>query len=109
MGYARFVAGSKRRQPLRVEPSTWTFLTNHAHVLLCLAGEPEPVMRDVAARVGITERAVQRIVADLEEAGYLTRTKEGRQNHYKIRDDLPLRHPVERHRRIASLLALVRS
>jgi DNA-binding IclR family transcriptional regulator len=85
----------------------WTFLTNHAHVLLCVAREPELRMRDVAEQVGITERAVQRIVADLEQAGYLHRSRDGRRNRYEVRTDLPLRHPVERHEHISSLLSLV--
>ena len=85
----------------------WTFLTNHAHVLLCIAREPEVRMRDIADAVGITERAVQRIVADLESAGYLERNRQGRRNHYTVRADRPLRHPIERHERVASLIALV--
>jgi hypothetical protein len=84
----------------------WTFLTNHAHVLLCLARSPELRLRDVAALVGVTERAVQRIVADLEEAGYLTRRKHGRQNEYAIDAERPLRHPVEAHRKVRALLDL---
>jgi DNA-binding transcriptional ArsR family regulator len=87
--------------------SSWTFLTNHAHVLLSIAREPEARMRDVAEAVGITERAVQRIVADLEDAGYVTRLREGRRNRYHVREDLPLRHPVEKHRRVRALLDLV--
>ncbi|MEZ6195841.1 MAG: MarR family transcriptional regulator [Planctomycetota bacterium] len=87
--------------------SAWTFLTNHAHVLLCLAQEPERRMRDVAATVGITERAVQRIIADLEEAGYLTRIREGRRNRYELRRDLPMRHPIERHQPVSALLDLI--
>ncbi|WP_163780451.1 helix-turn-helix transcriptional regulator [Myxococcus vastator] len=90
-----------------LEFPSWTFLTNHAHVLLCIAADPEVRLRDVASRVGITERAVQRIVSDLEEGGYLQREREGRRNHYTVRADLPLRHPVERHRSVASLIALV--
>src|SRR5690349_3872620 len=82
---------------------SWTFLTNHAHVLLCLAREPELRLRDVAGRVGITERAVQRIVADLEEGRYLTRERTGRRNRYEIHPDLPLRHPIEAHRRVGAL------
>jgi hypothetical protein len=85
----------------------WTFLTNHAHVLLCLAREPEVRMRDIAHQVGITERAVQRIVADLEKAGHLARVRQGRRNHYEIRDDLPLRHPIEEHVRISALIDFV--
>lgn len=86
---------------------TWTFLTNHAHVLLCLAKDPEARLRDVADLVGVTERAVQRIVSELEEAGYLERAREGRRNHYVVRPDLPLRHPIEQHRTVASLISLV--
>lgn len=86
---------------------TWTFLSNHAHVLLLLAKEPEILLRDVAIRVGITERAVQRIVADLEDGRYIERERVGRCNRYKVHPELPLRHPIEAHRKIASLIALV--
>jgi len=84
----------------------WTFLTNHAHVLLCLAGRPELRLRDVAVLVGVTERAVQRIVADLEFAGYLTRSRDGRQNRYQIEEDLPLRHAVEAHQTVRALISM---
>ncbi len=94
-------------RPTREPGPAWTFLTNHAHVLLCIAREPEVRMRDVAHLVGITERAVQRIVADLEEAEYIERIRNGRRNRYEVRTDLPLRHPIERHERVASLLVLV--
>jgi DNA-binding IclR family transcriptional regulator len=87
--------------------SEWTFLTNHAHVLFCIAQDPEVRLRDVAARVGITERAVQRIVTDLESEGYLRVSKEGRRNRYEVRDDLPLRHPIERNRSVRALINLV--
>lgn len=87
--------------------ASWTFLTNHAHVLLCLVENPEARMREVALRVGITERAVQRIVAELEEAGYLSRMREGRANRYLVHDDLFLRHPVEGHCTIAELIGMV--
>jgi DNA-binding Lrp family transcriptional regulator len=86
--------------------SGWTFLTNHSHVLICLAGDPEARLRDVADRVGITERAVQSIVADLEAGGIITRQREGRRNRYEIHVDLPLRHPVESHRTVRDLLRL---
>jgi DNA-binding IclR family transcriptional regulator len=86
--------------------AAWTFLTNHAHVLICIAGEPEIRMRDVAARVGVTERAVQRIVAELEAGGYLTVTREGRRNKYVVNPHLPLRHPIEAHRDVGSLIEL---
>ena len=86
--------------------SGWTFLTNHAHVLLCLAANPEIRLRDVALSVGITERAVQRIVTDLEASGYIEIFKEGRRNRYRLHRELPLRHAVERHRTVAALLEL---
>ena len=85
----------------------WTFLSNHAHVLLLLAKEPEIRLRDVAERVGITERAVQRIVADLEHGRYIERVRTGRRNRYKVHPEMPLRHPIEAHRKIASLIHLV--
>jgi len=71
------------------------------------APEPEVRMRDVAHLVGITERAVQRIVADLEVAEYIERSRHGRRNRYEVRTDLPLRHPIERHERVSSLITLV--
>lgn len=88
------------------EGSSWTFLGNHAHVLICIAAEPEIRMRDVAQKVGITERAVQRIIAELEEGGYLTITREGRRNRYVVNMNLPLRHPLEGHRTLANLIEL---
>jgi DNA-binding MarR family transcriptional regulator len=85
----------------------WTFLSNHAHVLLCIAHDPEARLRDVALRVGITERAVQKIVADLESGGYLSRVREGRRNRYEIHSTRPLRHPIEAHREVSVLLDLI--
>lgn len=93
--------------PARGETAPWTFLTNHSHVLLCLARDPEMRLRDVADLVGVTERAVQRIVGELEDAGYLVRSKQGRRNRYEIDLDLPLRHPVERHCKVAKLVRMV--
>lgn len=85
----------------------WTFLTNHAHVLLCLARDPTMRMRDIAAEVGITERAVQRIIGELEGAGYIARVRKGRRNAYRVHGALCLRHPVEQHRRISDLIRLI--
>jgi len=85
----------------------WTFLTNHGHVLLCIAADPEIRMKDVAAQVGITERATQRIIADLLSEGYLSSERVGRRNYYKVHSTLPLRHPVERHNQVSQLLRLV--
>lgn len=83
----------------------WTFLTNHAHVLLCVAENPNVRLREVATLVGITERAAQRIVSELEEAGYLERERDGRRNVYRLNPDLPLRHPLDRDHHIGELLA----
>ncbi|TFC93110.1 MULTISPECIES: winged helix-turn-helix domain-containing protein [Cryobacterium] len=85
--------------------ATWTFLTNHAHVLLCVADNPNVRLRDVAVQVGITERAAQRIVSELEEAGYLNREREGRRNTYRLNTAMPLRHPLDRDHRIGELLS----
>ncbi|MGE5597019.1 MAG: helix-turn-helix transcriptional regulator [Hyphomicrobiales bacterium] len=70
----------------------WTFLTNHAHVLICIARDPGVRLKDVAAAVGITERAAQRLVADLVEEGYISRTRVGRRNQYQVHPDRPMRH-----------------
>ncbi|MFP4681322.1 MAG: helix-turn-helix transcriptional regulator [Chitinispirillaceae bacterium] len=85
----------------------WTFLTNHAHVLLCLARDNSMRMRDIALEVGITERAVQLLVADLVEAGYIERIREGRCNVYKVNGGANLRHPIEMHRTIEDLVQLI--
>jgi DNA-binding MarR family transcriptional regulator len=91
-------------------PNGWTFLTNHSHVLLCIAEDPDVRLRDVAERVGITERAAQRIVAELEDASYLSHEKVGRRNRYEVHTQLPLRHPLEDHLEIGVLLrALIRN
>ena len=84
--------------------SGWTFLTNHAHVFLCLARDPEIRLRDVAVRVGITERAAQRIVADLDTEGYISTERVGRRNRYVVHPELPLRHPVEGFRPAGALI-----
>jgi len=89
--------------------SGWTFLTNHAHVLVCLAAEPRATLRRFANDVGITERATQRIVADLVAAGVLKRYREGRRNRYEINTGAPLRHPLEQHRSVGELIAMARS
>lgn len=102
-----------RTEPLgkaaSAEPTeaTWTFLSNHTHVLVCLAANAEQTLRDVSLQVGITERAVQRIVADLETAGVLTRERDGRRNRYALDLDVHLRHALERHCRIGDILRLV--
>ena len=86
---------------------TWAFLTNHAHVLLCIARDPQSRARDIAEQVGVTERATQRILADLIADGYITRTKMGRRNLYKINPHGHLRHPVLRDLSIGSLIEVL--
>jgi DNA-binding MarR family transcriptional regulator len=88
-------------------PHHWTFLSNHAHVLVCLARNPDVRLREVAAAVGITERAVQGIVGDLERGGMIGRRRTGRRNRYFLNLGAPLRHPLEAHCSIRSLLAMV--
>lgn len=95
----RLVAGTSR--------GGFTFLSNHSHVLLLLAAEPDLRLRDLAERVDITERAVQKIVADLEAAGVLTRERDGRRNHYHVHRHQSLRHPVEAHCTVADLIEMV--
>lgn len=90
-----------------VEHAGWTFLSNHAHVLVCLARDPDARLRDVAEWVGITERAVHRIVTELEDAGVITRQREGRRNHYEIDPTASMRHPMEAERTVGNLLAIL--
>ena len=97
---------AQARAASKAEPR-WTFLTNHAHVLIVLSKNPSTVLREVAVRVGITERAVQRIIADLERDGFIEREKVGRQNSYRLRFKQPLRHPIEAHRSIGDLIDLI--
>ncbi|MHB8263069.1 MAG: helix-turn-helix transcriptional regulator [Acidimicrobiales bacterium] len=85
----------------------WTFLSNHGHVLVCIASDPGIRGRDIATRVGITERSAQAIIHDLVVAGYVRKTRIGRRNHYDINPELPLRHPVEQPHSIGDLLSLV--
>lgn len=110
MTTVRYVATTQRRarppapsgQP---DGATWTLLTNHGHVLVCIARDPDMLLADIAGRVGIRERAAHRIVTDLVDAGYVARTKHGRRNHYAIRTDMPMRHPLERSHLIGELIA----
>ena len=91
-----------------IKPS-WTFLTNHSHVLLFLSQNPSERVRDIAVEVGITERAVQRIIVELEVDGYLKRFREGRRNIYKIISRKSLRHSVEKHRQVDDLIELIKA
>jgi predicted transcriptional regulator len=91
------------------EPGSWTFLTNHSHVLLCLYKDHSMTMKDIAVEVGITERAVQRIVADLHAAGYIEIKRNGRQNNYSIGTERKLRHPLEKCKTVGDLIDIVYS
>ncbi len=86
--------------------TTWTFLTQHARILLMISRDAEVRLRDLAAACGLTERAAQAIVTDLESAGYLTRTRRGRRNHYQVARHTAFRHPAEAGYEIGDLLAL---
>ena len=85
----------------------WTFLTNHAHVLLCLSRDPALRLRDISEMVGITERATQHILTELEEQGYVERRRVGRRNAYELNLSLPLRHPLERMYSVGELLGVL--
>ena len=89
------------------ERPRWTFLTNHARVLICVADDPGIRLRDIGARVGITERAAHNIVVELEAAGYVTRRRNGRRNHYTVNSDLPLPDPLAGDQRIGDLLEIL--
>jgi MarR family len=86
---------------------SWTFLTNHAQVLVCIAHDPGIRLRDIGERVGITERAAHRIVVELADAGYITRTRNGRRNHYTINTHFPLPDPIAREQNVGELLAIL--
>ncbi len=93
--------------PLSTEPATkpaWSFLTNHSHLLVCLSREPMMTVRNLSLKVGITERSVQRILSELDEAGVVTRSKEGRCNRYDVDLKFRLRHPLESDKTIGELL-----
>ena len=87
------------------EKPSWMFLTNHAHVLIAIAADPELRQRDIAHAVGITVGAVQKIIHDLEESGYVAHEKVGRRNHYRVDSEKPLRHPLESDHTVGELLS----
>ncbi len=88
---------------------SWTFLTNHSHVLVCLQNDPSMRLREIASRIGLTERGVQKILGDLEEAGVVVRDKKGRRNHYRLKTEVPLRHPLEAHRQVRDLMGMLKT
>jgi hypothetical protein len=85
----------------------WSFLTNHARVLLCIAHDPGARLRDIAASLGITERSAHGIITDLVQAGYVVKQRDGRRNRYRIEANLPLREPVSREPAIGEVLAVL--
>jgi DNA-binding transcriptional ArsR family regulator len=99
---------SRNQEPASASgTSGWDFLTNHAHVLSCVADDPGIRLRDIATAVGITERAAHRILSELVEAGYVLREREGRRNRYQVVPDLPLRHPLVKGREVGELLEVL--
>jgi predicted transcriptional regulator len=86
---------------------TWSFLTNHAAVLLCIAHDPGIRLREIGDAVGVTERAAHRIVVELADAGYITRERNGRRNQYQIQAHLPLPDPLARGKKVGDLLAIL--
>ena len=91
------------------DKKTWRFLSNHTQVLLCLHRDPNARFRDIAQSVGITERAAQRIVAELVESGYVESERNGRRNHYNVNTDIAMRHPAQRGHEVGELLELLES
>jgi len=87
---------------------SWAFVTNYAHVLVCVAADPDARLRDIAETVGVTERTAAQLVKDLEGAGYLTKTRHGRRNRYDVHDELPLRHPQHRHHTVGELIGFLK-
>ncbi|WZU34481.1 hypothetical protein Rruber_03988 [Rhodococcus ruber] len=110
MPYGVQVTSSARSSPAVGEDRArgWTFLTNHAHVLLCVARGGQPTVRELAQRIGITERSVQTILADLVDGGYLTRTRVGRRNTYSLNPEGRLRHPLESAHTVGELIDALR-
>jgi hypothetical protein len=100
-------SGNQSEASPKIEASGWDFLTNHAHVLLCVAKDPGIRLRDIAVAVGITERGAHKILTELVDEGYVLRERHGRRNRYKIRPELPLRHPLVHDREVGDLLKVL--
>ena len=107
--YLRTIMPSKKKTKIVSPASGWTFLTNHSHVLLCLAADDSLRVRDLADKVGITERAVMKILSELEAGEVLERERDGRRNRYSVQFDAPLRHDLEAHRTVGDLIHAVHS
>ena len=97
----------RRAEPRSGARHSWDFLTNHAHVLLCVARDPNIRLRDLAAAIGITERAAHRILSELVDEGYVLREKEGRRNRYEVMPSQRLRHPLVDERQVGDLLKVL--
>jgi len=98
-----------KKKPNTETSTAWTFLSNHGHVLVCVARDPNVRVREIAQAVGVTERAVQRILSELEEAKVIVRTRQGRRTHYQVNEAVPLRHPIEAEHSVGELVRAVRS
>jgi predicted transcriptional regulator len=107
MCFMTLVSGDGHQGSASQSPPRWDFLTNHAHVLTCVAHDPGIRLRDIATAVGITERGAHRIVSELVEEGYVLREKQGRRNRYQVMADRPMRHPLVQQREIGDLLKLL--
>jgi hypothetical protein len=94
-------------EPPGQSPPRWDFLTNHAHVLLCVSQDSGIRLRDIAAAVGITERSAHKVLSELVEEGYILRERHGRRNRYKVKPELPLRHPLVQEREVGVLLEVL--
>jgi DNA-binding MarR family transcriptional regulator len=107
--YHVFMKSASRNMQLAPQTRTarWDFLTNHAHVLTCVAGDPGIRLRDIAAAVGITERAAHRILSELVDEGYVLRERDGRRNRYQVVAERPLRHPLVEERAVGDLLRVL--
>jgi Winged helix-turn-helix DNA-binding len=101
-------SGKQSNKSKEAAPSGWDFLTNHAHVLLCVSNDPGIRLRDIAAAVGITERGAHKILSELVDEGYVLRERHGRRNRYKVKPELPLRHPLVDDREVGELLKVLR-
>ena len=105
--FMKYFSGMAAAQDSQQPAPRWDFLTNHAHVLVCVARDPGIRLRDIAAAVGITERAAHRIVSELVEEGYVVRERQGRRNRYQIKTKLPLRHPLAEEHEVGDLLEVL--
>ena len=100
-------SSGNRQQGPPAPIARWDFLTNHAHVLTCVAADPGIRLRDIAAAVGITERATHRILSELVDEGYVLRERDGRRNRYQVVPERPLRHPLVEEREVGDLLRVL--